>query len=169
MLLWCTLLGMRKKKYRKVYRLINPLAFALEGAAVTDQVTLDLLRQGELTAIEAFRMGQASVEDWKRMSEVCNLTESMAKAGIGPEALDAVDRTQAALIEAADRHKRTGKMGTTAQGLTAFRDVYEYHDLQRQSVARSVYERHIERVKNKIISKSPDVLFVNRKEDHGRS
>ncbi len=160
---------MRKKKYRKVYRLINPIAFALEGAAVTDEATLDLLRQGELTAIEAFRMGQATVEDWKRVSEICNLTESMAKAGIGPEAMECVARVHEALLEAAERHKRTGKMGTTAQGLTAFRDVYEYHDLQRQAVARSVYERHIESVRNKIISKSPDVLFVNRKDKDGRS
>lgn len=113
-------------------------------------------------------MGQATVEDWKRMSEVCNLTESMAKAGIGLEAMECVARVHEALLEAAERHKRTGKMGTTAQGLTAFRDVYEYHDLQRQAVARSVYERHIESVRNKIISKSPDVLFVHRKDDDGR-
>lgn len=160
---------MKKRKHRKVYQLINPLAYALEGAAVTPEDTLNLLRQGELTAIEAFRMGHATVEDWKRMSEVCNLTESMASAGIGPEALDAVARTHDALVEAAQRYDKTGKMGTTAQGLTAFRDVYEYHDLQRQAVARSVYERHIEKVKNKIISKSPDVLFVHRKDDDGRS
>jgi hypothetical protein len=31
-------------------------------------------------------------------------------------------------------------------------------------VARSVYERHIERVYNKIKSKSPDVVFLTKKE-----
>lgn len=154
---------MRKRKYRKVYALVNPLLYAIEGAVVTSEDKLDQLRQGELMSIEAFRTGKATVDDWKRMSEVCNLAESMAQDGIGPEAMDAVRRTQEALIEAHDRHQRTGKMGTTAQGLTAFRDVYEYHDLQRQSVARSVYERHIGKVRNKIISKAPQVRIMKGK------
>ena len=154
---------MRKRKYRKTYQLTNPLTHAIEGAAVTDQSTLDHLRQGELIAIEAFRTGSATVADWKVVCEVCNLTESMAKDGIGPEAMPAVRLAQQAIIEAHDRFIRTGKMGTSGPGLTAFRDIYEYHDLQRQSVARSVYEKHIERVFNKIRSKSPDVFFVNKK------
>lgn len=154
---------MRKKKYRKVYQLINPIQHAIEGAAVTDQALLDKLRAGELTSVEAFRTGHATVEDWRRICDVCNLCQSMAADGIGPEAMDAVQRCEAALIDAHERYMRTGKMGTTAQGLTAFRDVYEYHDLQRQSVARSVYERHLRSVKNKIISKSPQVRIMKGK------
>lgn len=157
---------MRKKKHRKQYLKVNPLLYAIEGAAKVDKDSLDRLRYGELAAIEAFRMGAAEVEDWKVMSEVRNLCESMALDGIGPEALEAVKRADAALIEAADRYHTTGNMGTTGPGLTAFRDIYEYHDLQRQSVSRSTYEKHIERIVNKIRSKSPDVLFVVRKEKH---
>ena len=157
---WCTLVGMRKKKYRKVYELVNPVQFAIEGAAVTDQQTLDKLRAMELTSIEAFRTGSATIEDWKKMADICNVTESMAKAGIGPEAMDAVRRGHEALLDAHRRYVETNRMGTTAQGLTAFRDVYEYHDLQRQSVARSVYERHIGLVVNKIRSNAPDVVRV---------
>lgn len=158
---------MRKRKYRKIYQLVNPLTYAMTGAAVTDEATLDKLRHRELAAIEAFRIGRAEIEDWRTIGDVSNLTESMARAGIGPEALDAVVKVHEALLDAHARYRRTGKMGTTAQGLTAMRDVYEYHDLQRQSVARSVYERHIAAVRNKINSKSPDVLIVNRKEKDG--
>ena len=160
---------MRKKKSRKVYRLVNPLQYAMEGAAIVDEKTLDRLRQLELTTIEAFRTGAATVADWQGMADLCNLTESMALDGIGPEAMEAVNRCADALIEAHDRYSRTGKMGTTAQGLTAMRDVYGYHDLQRQAVARSVYERHIERVRNKIRSKSPDVIVVNRRTDGSKA
>lgn len=155
---------MRKKKHRKQYALlIDPVKFALQGAALIDQKSLDKLRQGELVAIESFRSGHAEVADWILISEICNLTESMAKDGIGPEALEAVKRAEDALIDAHGRYVRTGKMGTTGQGLTAFRDVYEYHDLQRQSVPRSVYERHINRVMNKIRSKSSDIIFMSKK------
>jgi hypothetical protein len=156
---------MRKKKHRKVYSLVNPIFHAIEGAAITDEDTLNKLRDNELKAIEAFRLGAANEMDWKVISEFCNLAESMARDGIGPEALVATSAAQEALKEAHDRYLRIGKMGTTGQGLTAFKDAYEYHDLQRQSVARSVYERHIERVYNKIKSKSPDVIFLTKKEE----
>lgn len=116
-------------------------------------------------AIESFRTGVATIADWKLVCEFCNLAESMARDGIGPEALESVKAAQSALIEAHDRFVRTGKIGTTGEGLNAFRDVYQYHDLQRQSVARSVYEKHIDRVFNKIRSKSPDVLFMKKKGD----
>lgn len=161
--LYRTLSRVRKKKSRKIYALVNPIAYAMEGAALVEQSTLDKLRAAELSAIEAFRTGQATVQDWRTISEFSNLAESMAREGIGPESLEAVQRCEEALIEAHDRYDRTGKMGTTAQGLTAFRDVYEYHDLQRQSVARSVYERHIQLVINKIKSKSPQVMVMKGK------
>ena len=155
---------MRKKKYRKVYSLVNPIVHAIEGAAVTDEKTLDYLREKELKAIEAFRTGAAGEQDWRVISEFCNLAESMACDGIGPEALAATNAAQEALKEAHERFVRTGKMGTTGPGLTAFKDAYEYHDLQRQSVGRSVYEKHIELVTNKIRSKSPHVVFMSKKE-----
>lgn len=155
---------MRKKKYRKIYSLVNPLLHAIEGAAITDEDSLNKLREKELAAIEAFRTGTATVMDWKVVCEVCNLADSMGCSGIGPEALTATAAAFKALEEAHERYVRTGKMGTTGPGLTAFRDVYEYHDLQRQSVARSVYERHIQMVFNKIRSKSPDVVYLSKKE-----
>ena len=154
---------MRKRKHRKHYALVNPLLHAIEGAAVTDKESLDNLRQAELMAIESFRTGKATVDDWIKVSEMCNLAESMACDGIGPEALEATKRTQDALIDAYNRYVQTGKMGTSGQGLNAFRDIYQYHDLQRQSISRSTYEKHIMKVVNKVKSKSPDVLFMSRK------
>ena len=157
---------MRKKKHRKTYLIAtNPILHAMMGAAFVDEESLNKLRHGELAAIEAFRTGSATVEDWKLVSEFCALAESMACSGIGPEALPAVQAAEQALIEAHDRYVSTGNMGTSGPGLTAFRDVYQYHDLQRQSVSRSVYEKHIQMVFNKITSKSPKVLFMNRKGD----
>lgn len=155
--------AMRKKKYRKVYALVNPLIYAMEGAAVTPEAVLDKLRQGELLAIEAFRTGTATVHDWQTLADMTNLTQSMARDGIGPEALEPAQRCEVALIEAHARLQRTGRLGTTGEGLMTMRDVYEYHDLQRQSVSRSVYEKHLIGVRNRIASKAPDVIVVNRR------
>jgi len=149
---------MRKQTRRKVYRLVNPISYAIEGATITPEDILDKLRQRELTSIEAFRMGQADLADWKMINDMANLCEVMAKSGIGPEALEAAERTHEYLLEAYHRYNKTKKMGTSGLGLVAFRDCYEYHDLQRQSISRSVYEQMLTKTMNQIRSKSPDVL-----------
>ena len=149
---------MRKQTRRKVYRLVNPISYAIEGATITPEDILDKLRQRELTSIEAFRMGKADLADWQMINDMANLCEVMAKSGIGPEALEAAERTHEYLLEAYHRYNKTQRMGTSGLGLVAFRDCYEYHDLQRQSISRSVYEQMLTRTMNQIRSKSPDVL-----------
>lgn len=149
---------MRKQTRRKVYQLVNPISYAIEGATITPDDILDKLRQRELTSIEAFRMGQADLADWKMINDMANLCEVMSKSGIGPEALEAAERTHEYLLEAYHRYNKTKRMGTSGLGLVAFRDCYEYHDLQRQSISRSVYEQMLTKTMNQIRSKSPDVL-----------
>jgi hypothetical protein len=137
---------------------VNPISYAIEGAMITPEDILDKLRQRELTSIEAFRMGKADLADWKMINDMANLCEVMSKSGIGPEALEAAERTHEYLLEAYHRYNRTQRMGTSGLGLVAFRDCYEYHDLQRQSISRSVYEQMLTKAMNQIRSKSPDVL-----------
>lgn len=152
---------MKKQTRRKVYSTaINPVMHAMMGAALIPEKELDQLRLRELAAIEAFRNGTAGMRDWQDVCAMMNLCEEMARDGIGPEALEACERAQASLIEATRRFERTGKMGTTGPGLQAFRDVYEFHDLQRQSVPRSVYERCITRAMAKVKSKAPGVVVL---------
>lgn len=151
---------MRKRTRRKVYPLFNPISYAIEGAAFTTERDLDKLRMLELTAIDQFAHGTATVRQWQDITDMLNLCETMAKQGIGPEALEACQRAQAALVEAAARYERTRRMGTTGEGLKAMRDLYEYHDLQRQSISRSEYESAIRVTSNRIRSKAPEVVAL---------
>lgn len=108
----------------------------------------------------AFKNGTAVPQDWNNINAVVRLAESMADANIGPEVMVHVKIAEMHLIDAHERYKRIGKMGSTGPGLQSFQDIIEYHDLQRTSVARSVYERHIKRVTDLIRSKSPKVKFL---------
>lgn len=151
---------MRKRTRRKVYPLINPVEYAITGAALIPQRELNNLRLRELAAIEAFRSGKAGLQDWHDVAALLNLCESMARDGIGSEALETCAQAQAALVEAAHRFQRTQRMGTTGQGLQAFRDLYEWHDLQRQSVERSAYERAIDKAIKRVNALNPTVLVI---------
>lgn len=75
--------------------------------------------------------------EWHEMIALMVIARRMAKAGIGPEVLPVCQEVNRHLVEAKDRFDRIGKMGLTGPGLQAIRDLYDYHDLQRQSVSRS--------------------------------
>jgi hypothetical protein len=133
---------------------------AMVGASITDDESLSLLRKKEDGSMEAFRSGTATPHDWNNINAVVQLAESMAAANIGPEVMVHVKIAEMHLIDAHDRWRRIGKMGSTGSGLQAFQDIIEYHELQRTAVARSVYEKHIKRVTDMIRSKSSKIIFL---------
>jgi hypothetical protein len=137
-----------------------PVTHAMAGAAITDKESLDVLRKGESGSMAAFRNGTATKADWNNINTVVRLAESMANAGIGPEVLVHVKIAEMHLLDAQERFVRLGKMGSTALGLQSFQDIIEYHDLQRTSVARSVYEKHIKRVSDMVKSRSSKIKFL---------
>ena len=152
---------MRKRCKRKVWPTnINPIAHAIAGAAVSDEKSLDKLRLCELSAIDAMTKGMGTTEDWRWLADVVNISETMGKAGIGPEVLPYCQEVQNALLEAAERYQKTGKMGLSGVGITKMKELWEYHDLQRTSIARSEYEKMIKKTANYIKAKGKDVVEI---------
>jgi len=47
-----------------------------------------------------------------------------------------------------------------ADGIKAFRELYEYHDLQRTSISRAEYERWIQKAANRVRSKGKGVVTL---------
>lgn len=151
---------MRKRTKRKVYESTNPVEIAIAGARITDEARLQFLRDIENGSLTAFRNGSATKGDWHKINAVVRLAESMADAGIGVEVMVPAKIAEMHLLKAHERYERIGKMGSTGLGLQSFQDILEYHELQRTAVSRSVYESHINSVRNKIISKSPKIKFL---------
>lgn len=150
----------RKRCKRKVYPLLNSLAHGIAGAAVSDKQSLDKLRLCELSAIDAMTKGMGTTEDWRWLADVVNIAETMGKEGIGPEVLPYCKEVQTALLEAADRYQKTGKMGLSGTGISKIKELWEYHDLQRTSIARSEYEKMIRKTANYIKSHGKDVVEI---------
>ena len=152
---------MRKQCRRKIWSTqINPIAHAIAGAAVADGKSLDKLRLCELAAIDAMTKGMGSVEDWRWLADVVNISETMGKNGIGPEVLPYCKEAQEALLQAAQRYEKTKVMGLSGLGIKAIKNVWEFHDLQRTSIARSEYEKMIKKTADYIRSHGKDVVEV---------
>lgn len=150
----------RKKTKRKHWNLIDPLTHAIVGAAITQRDKLDKLRTLEYSALESITKGQGTVQDWRTLVDVLNLSETMARGGIGPEVLPVCEKAQEALHKAAMRYQETMRMGLDGTGIQAIRELIEYADLQQSSISRSEFERYIQKTKNYIKSHGDKVVEI---------
>jgi hypothetical protein len=152
---------MKKRTKRKVWNLIDPITHAIVGAAITHREKLDKLRMLEYSALEAITKGQGTVQDWRSLVDVLNLSEMMGRGGIGPEVLPICEKAQKALHEAALRFEKTKKLGLSGEGIQAIRDLIEFADLQQSSISRSEFEKYIKKTKDYIRSHGNKVVEIS--------
>lgn len=150
----------RKQCRRKIWDKVNPIEYAITGAAITAEDKLDRLRMGELSAIESMVKGNATTNDWRVLVDMLNIAETMANHGIGIEVLAVCKIVQKEMEAAAHRYEKTRKMGLTGTGIRYIKELYALHDLQRQSISRSEFERMIEKTINYIRSNHHKVVHI---------
>ena len=151
---------MRKKTKRKHWNLIDPITHSIVGAAITQRDKLDKLRLLEYSALDALTKGSGTVQDWRTLVDVLNLSEMMGKNGVGPEVLPICKTAQDSLHKAAMRYQEIMRMGLDGQGIQAIRDLIEFADLQQSSISRSEFERYIQKTKDYIRSHGDRVVEI---------
>lgn len=151
---------MRKQCRRKVWNKVNPIEYAITGAAITSEDKLDKLRLSELSAIESMVKGNATTGDWRVLVDMLNIAETMGNSGLGIEVLPVCEIVQKEMEAAAHRYEKTRKMGLTGTGIRFIKELYALHDLQRTSVSRSEYERMIEKTMNYLRSNHHRVVHI---------
>jgi hypothetical protein len=152
---------MRKRTKRKMWNLIDPITHAIVGAAITQRDKLDKLRMLEYSALDSMTKGSGTVQDWRTLVDVLNLSETMGRGGIGPEVLPICQKAQTSLHKAALRYQETMQMGLDGEGIKACRDLIEYADLQQGSISRSEFERYIQKTKDYIRSHGDKVVEIS--------
>jgi len=100
------------------------------------------------------------VQDWRTLVDVLNLSEVMAKAGVGPEVLPVCAKAQESLHKAALRYEVSKVMGLDGLGIQAIRELIEYADLQQGSVCRSEFEKYVQKTRNYIKSNGNLVVEI---------
>ena len=152
---------MRKRTIRKQWVLLNPIKHVLEGISITNRDKLDKLRMMEYSALEAITKGKGTIHDWRTLVDVLNLSETMARDGIGKdEVLPICEKAQKGLHESALRYQKTLKIGLNGESIQAIRDLIQYADLQQSSISRSEFEKYIQKTKNYIKSNNDLVTEI---------
>jgi len=152
----------RKKCKRKHYATtgFDAVGHAISGARIVDQKSLDLLTMRDLSSLEAIMNGKGGVQEWWDLTGSLNICETMARNGIRKEALDDCAIAQTELKNAAKRYDRSKVMGFTGIGITAIRNMLEYHQLQRQIISRSDYSKYIKMTLDRYTSRAPELDCV---------
>lgn len=151
---------MRKQTKRKIWSLINAVNHAIEGATIAPRDKLDKLRLAEYSALDAITKGHGTIQDWHTLTQVLNLSETMARGGVGPEVLPVCEKAQKALHKAAERYNSTMRIVLDGEGIKAVRELIEYADLQQSSISRSEFERYIQKTRDYLKSKNNNVVEI---------
>jgi hypothetical protein len=153
---------MRKHTKRKVWSTqINTVLHAITGASITPRQTLDKLRLTEYTALEAMVKGKGTIQDWRTLVDLLNLSEMLAKNGIGKdEVLPVCQKAQEGLHKAAMRYQSTLQMGLDGEALKSIRELLEYADLQQGSITRSEFEKYVKKTRDYIKSNGNLVVEI---------
>jgi hypothetical protein len=131
------------------------------GASITQRDKLDKLRLLEYSALDAMTKGSGTIHDWRVLVDVLNLSEQMARGGIGKdEVLPVCEKAQDSLHKAALRYQETMRIGLDGEGIKAIRELIEYADLQQASISRSEFERYIQKTKDHIRSNGNLVVEI---------
>lgn len=151
---------MRKQCRRKIWAKINPIEHAITGAKVASDEKLNKLRLHELSAIDSMVKGVGTVHDWITLVHVLNISETMGHNGIGIEVLPLCQLVQQEMEDAARRYEKTRKMGFTGAGIKHIKELCALHDLQRQSISCSEFERMIDKSNNNMRSNHQRVVHI---------
>lgn len=151
---------MRKQCKRKIWAKVNPIEYAITGARVASDDKLNKLRMRELSAIESMCKGVGTVADWMTLVHVLNVSETMGSAGVGIEVLPFCELVQDELQAAARRYETTQKMGLSGAGIKHIKELIALHDLQRQSISCSEFERLIDKSNNNVRSNHQRVVHI---------
>jgi hypothetical protein len=152
---------MRKRTKRKVYALLDCVTHGIIGASITPRQTLDKLRLTEYAALESITKGVGTIQDWRTLVDLLNLSEMFARNNIGKdEVLPVCQKAQDALHKAAIRYQETMRIGLDGVGIQAIRDLIEYADLQQGSVTRAEFEQLVQKTRNYIKSNGNLVVEI---------
>ena len=121
---------------------------------------MDKLRMMEYSALEAITKGNGTIHDWRTLVDVLNLSETMGRAGVGPEVLPICEKAQASLHKAAGYYQTTMRVILDGEGIQACRDLIEFADLQQSSIPRSEFEKYIQKTKDYIRSHGDKVVEI---------
>jgi ethanolamine ammonia-lyase large subunit len=123
--------------------LLNPVAVAIEGAALLPASDRIALQHIVANALAVFRTGKHCSEMWCVMADALNMAEGLARIGIASDAASA-ERITAAQRVLADVHLRHTTRGTWtlhAAELQALDDGLWVHRVQLDHCSLREYER----------------------------
>ena len=137
----------KKSKPRRWVKSQNAVALAIEHACLITEKRNDQYRLIEIDAIASLRSGAFSSGQWNTLIAITNLSEVLAKDGIGVEVEEIAKRAEIALAQIRMRYQMTAQWSAKPEEIDAISEMQAYHNLQRTSIPYGDYCKFSTRAK----------------------
>lgn len=133
----------KKPKPRRWPKDQNVVALAMEHACIITKRRNDQFLLIELDCIASLRSGHFSNQQWNMLISLVNISEVMAKAGVGIEVVEPAKRAEIALAQIRARYQMTAEWRARPEEVDAISELHQYHNLQRTSITYGEYCKHV--------------------------
>ena len=133
----------KKPKPRRWPKDQNVVALAMEHACIITKSRNDQFLLIELDCIASLRSGHFSNQQWNMLISLVNISEVMAKAGVGIEVVEPAKRAEIALAQIRARYQMTAEWKARPEEVDAISELHQYHNLQRTSITYGEYCKHV--------------------------
>jgi hypothetical protein len=140
------------KKYRPRSVHTNAVHIAINGACRLSKVDVEALCNEQRTALLQFSAGERCADNWRRLADAANISETMAAMGLGsgPQADAAIADAQQALAAVAQRQKQRGTWTLYPAELDALHWLLRLHTVQLEVCSYSEFCAALESTQRRI-------------------
>lgn len=142
-----------RKKYRPKSRLVNPMAWLLEGFSPLEQQSQYMvdLRLKNANALDMLVRGQAAASHVNLLLGACNVTQALVHMGVGAEYDDVAYNGRAALTSVTERGMDMQRFVCKGEEIKHIKHMMELHDAQLAVITLEKLEKAIDLCKGKKI------------------
>lgn len=132
--------------------LVNPIQFAMAGAAKLTKAQVTQLMAPNHAALHALQFGGFNADHWKNLADAFNIAEALAQppVNIANDHADKFEDAHCVLYALSEQFRDMGTWTARAQQLQVVKDAMEIFEIQLEHVAQGEFERAVERLKRRM-------------------
>lgn len=133
--------------------LVNPIQYAMAGAAALTASQVKVLMAPNFAALHALQFGGFDVDHWRNLADMFNIAEALAKppVNIANDHSEKFNEAHCVLFALSEQYRDRRTWTARSQQLQVVKDAMEIFEIQLEHVAQGEFERTVEKLKRRMV------------------
>lgn len=143
-----TLNRAKSRAKRKTYPLINPIQYAMAGAARLTVAQVKTMMAPNVEAVHALQYGSFNYHHWRALADAFNIAEALARppVNIANDHADKFDDAQSVLYALSEQYRDRQSWTPRSQQLQTIKDAMEIFEIQLEHVGQGEFEQTVDKL-----------------------